>query len=67
MPFFNNDYMSDPAKVWIWIILSAPSTALAFCIFWHIAKRRSMEYSRSRLLIAPPKSTPDENVPLTEV
>ncbi|KAI1635373.1 hypothetical protein F4809DRAFT_614503 [Biscogniauxia mediterranea] len=51
MPFFDNDYMSDPAKVWIWIILTVPSTAVAFYVFRHIIKRDAAEADKSRLQV----------------
>jgi hypothetical protein len=37
MPFFaNNEWLGDASRFWVWVILTVPSTALAFAfyIYW---------------------------------
>jgi len=43
MPFFSdNPWLKDASKFWLWVVLTVPSTGLAFAfyVYW---KRRSEE------------------------
>lgn len=40
MPFFSRvDYLTEPAGLWIWTLLTVIFTAVAFYIFWHVIQR----------------------------
>ena len=40
-PFFNtNPYMTSTHRFWIWVLLTVPSTAGAFIIYWFLTGRR---------------------------
>ncbi|KEZ44077.1 hypothetical protein SAPIO_CDS3828 [Scedosporium apiospermum] len=50
MPFFDdNEYLGEPSKVWIWVVLTIASTVVAFWGFFHVMNRqeRSMEEKRA--------------------
>lgn len=41
MPFFSNSsYLSTPQRFWIWLLLTIPSTAIAFSIYWAVTQRQ---------------------------
>ena len=40
MPFFtNNKWIADANRIWVWILLTVPSTTLAF-LFYMLWKRK---------------------------
>lgn len=42
MSFFqNSEYMGAEQRIWIWVVLTVPSTAAAFFIYWWLTGRRS--------------------------
>ena len=46
MPFFStNAYLTDASRFWIWIVLTVPSTALAFAFYLF---RRWRDEARNR-------------------
>jgi hypothetical protein len=46
MPFFNqNKWLDDASKFWVWIVLTIPSTGLAFA-FYTFWKHRSENGSK---------------------
>ena len=60
MPFFNNNaYVSSASRFWIWIVLTIPSTALAFSFYVY---RRRYEDARNRR-----KKELDDELELSEV
>ena len=53
MPFFNsNKYLDDLRKVWIWIVCTVPSTAMAFAFYFYWRhgedRRRNLSAALSR-------------------
>ena len=41
MPFFStNPYMASTRRFWIWVLLTVPSTAGAFVIYWFLTGQR---------------------------
>jgi hypothetical protein len=45
MPFFSNsDYLKDVGKLWVWIVLTVPSTVVAFLIYLRIMRRAQRKY-----------------------
>ncbi|RYP44186.1 hypothetical protein DL768_009334 [Monosporascus sp. mg162] len=46
LPFFGeDDWMNDTSQVWLWIVLTIPSTAILFLIYWW-RKRQELRASR---------------------
>jgi len=47
MPFFGeNMYLSSANRVWIWVLLTVPSTAGAFLFYWWLTRRRGKRISK---------------------
>jgi hypothetical protein len=63
MPFFDNDeYMSSPDRIWIWVVLTIPSTAFAFLLYFRITGRHKRQADSQRSQASTQASTQD--VPL---
>ncbi|RYP11601.1 hypothetical protein DL766_010026 [Monosporascus sp. MC13-8B] len=46
IPFFGeNEWMNDSSKVWLWVVLTIPSTAILFLVYWW-RKRQGLRTSR---------------------
>ncbi len=42
MPFFsNNEWIRGPSRFWLWIVLTIPSTGLAFAFYLYRKSRNS--------------------------
>jgi hypothetical protein len=48
MPFFDKDdadgntnWLKSPDKIWVWFVLTVPSTALCFWVFFSWSKREA--------------------------
>jgi heme/copper-type cytochrome/quinol oxidase subunit 2 len=49
MPFFaTSHYLSNAAKVWIWVVCTIPSTVIAFTFYFYW-KRREEQAKRTSL------------------
>lgn len=49
MPFFSkNGWMSEASRVWLWVVLTVPSTALAFAFYQYWRRRHEIAITRSK-------------------
>lgn len=44
MPFFDNDWMKGPSRFWLWIVITIPSTVLAFAFYFYRQSRNDAKY-----------------------
>ena len=50
MPFFNNSHwLQGPARFWIWIVLTVPSTGLAFAFYLYRQSRNAAKVEEYEL------------------
>lgn len=48
MPFFaTNKYLSDGRTVWIWIVLTLPTTAMAYAVYY-LRNKRELEKAQEK-------------------
>jgi hypothetical protein len=61
MPFFSsNEYLTTPTRIWVWIVLTIPSTALAFFIYRKVMRRAQQKYNLGDEEMQEPSSGNDE-------
>jgi len=47
MPFFaTNQWLGDTSKFWVWVVLTVPSTALAFAFYWYFKRHADQKASK---------------------
>lgn len=47
MPFFDGSpYLTNPARAWIWAVVTVVVTSMAFVVFFHVIRqqKRALEY-----------------------
>lgn len=49
MPFFSQSaWMGEASRIWLWFVLTVPSTALAFAFYQFWKRRHEVAVSRSK-------------------
>jgi hypothetical protein len=53
MPFFaQNSWMGETSRIWLWVVLTGPSTALAFAFYRYWKRRHEVVLTKSKDLSA---------------
>lgn len=48
MPFFNQEaWLSDPAKIWLWVVLTIPTTALSAFVYFLFTRKELKRNAQS--------------------
>lgn len=50
MPFFSEQaWFNDPAKAWLWVVLTFPATVVAVCVYLFLTRKEMRSRSRDSL------------------